>query len=289
VNASDHWIERNTPIENGTRFFDKLKPVFNAEWRIENNILKFERKDFFQSTTPWIDLTNLQSYEYDVCYSWAKKTRYSYGVYEYMTDAFNWVGAEAKSRWSDYAVDWNQPYNPQQKGEYRPVIEFSPCRFRNDGIDEDILSLYSGISWLSPAFGAYENVMIIGGHTCFIPMLLIWDGIDAGNAKVKIGSNLSNYPDGEPGQFVGPNQFYNYPMWFGEGSPGNLYTNFHFIDDPRSQNYTGIEYNATVEMTCARLQTMSLDGQVMTKEGKGNIDEITLNFADNKITVRGSI
>lgn len=292
VDVSDtttYWIDQNKPILNGTKFFDQLKGLFNADWQVRNNTLYFERRDFFTPSAPWVDTNTLDPDEYTICYSWSKETRYSYGNFAYQKDAANWVGSEANERWSDI-VEWNNPYTPRQKGAFEPLFEFTTCRFRDDGIDRDVISAYANIPFIfSPSFGSliskFNNYILLNSHTCYTAMLLIWDtNTPASDAKV---SPVDYYFPGYPG--VSGNQFYNYPFWFNKDYPGNMYDNFWAINDPRSSNYQGIDYTLTVPITCQRLSSIDLYGQINTPEGIGKIEEINVDYARNEITIKGRI
>lgn len=285
-----YWIEQNKPILNGTLFFDQLKVIFNADYKVKNNILEFERKDLLSKDPAWLDLTIYDPNDISVCWNWKKSDKFSYGSFQYFKDAVNEVGAEALARWGD-VVEWNNPYTPTQSGVLTPEIPFSACRFRDDGIDEDVLSFYKNFPFVGSIIQEYSNVIIMNSHLCYQPMLLIWDqnsGVD--NGKVDPSAAFFNqYYDGD-GVQVNLNQFYNYPFWFQAGYSGNLYSNFFFIEDPRNNNFKGLEFKAEVELTCELLQLVDIDGKIKTSEGVSkNIEEITLNFASGILTVTGVV
>ena len=285
--TTTYWIEENRPILNGTRFFDQIKLPFNAEWKINGNNLYLERRDYFIPTTPWLDLTTYAKVN-SVCWSWSAKTRYSYGSFYYQKDGINWVGSEAVSRWGDI-VEWNNPYSNLQKDELTPLVPFAACRFRDDGIDRDVLSAYEWLPTVGAMIQKYKRSMIMNSHNCFTPMLLIWDGVDVSNGKVDGGSTyFSGYydPSGSP---VAGNQFYNYPMWFDESVPGNLYTNFWYIENPKLSGFLGKDFTAEVIFDCDLLDVIDLDGLIQTSLGPGKINEITLNFATNLMQISGTI
>lgn len=297
VDATDgttYWIDKNEPYLNGFMFLEKLKGLFNADWYISNNTVVFERKDKNPYTNIWLDLTALGTNDYTCCFNWAKKQRYSYGDFHYSQDSINTVGNEAIKRWGDI-VEWNSPYSSRQKGELKPVVEFAACRFRNDGIDEDVISFYqNSAAYIGTGIGSYNTSIILNQHLCFLPMILIWDGQSKADARVSPYTLLPSHPT------AAANQTYNCSMWFWEhgnvsiygdwtNSDNNLYTNFWYIENPRISGYIGIDYEAEVELTCDRLLAMSLDGKVKTSEGTGNTQEVTINFAAKSITIKGTI
>jgi len=294
--TTTYWIDQNKPIRNGFQFFDEIAGIVNGKWEIVGGVLILERRDFFVPKTPFIDLTDIVKYPSDkikVCWQWSRKPRYSYGSFEYQKDAVNWVGSEAVRRWGDI-VEWNIPYSSLQKGELRPLIPFSACRFRDDGIDRDVLSFYKGFPVLGPIIKQYDNAILMNSHTSYNPMILIWDGVSPiDNAKViSTATYFAGFPsegDDKFQQYVGVNEFYNYPMWFKEGYPGNLYTDFWYIENPKISGYQGFEFEAEVEFDCALLDALDLDGQVLTSEGLGKVTQISINFKENKLIITGTV
>jgi hypothetical protein len=291
-----YWLPRNQPLMSGDIFFNKLKTLFNANWKIRNGILLFERHDFFQPTAPWLDLTILDPTDYKICWNWSSKKRYSYGQFYYQKDAINWVGSEANDRWGDI-VEWNNPYTTAQKGDLTPAFEFTTCRFRDDGIDRDVLSFYKNAPFIGPIIRKYDNAILLNAHTCYTPMILIWDANNSpvDNAKVDCTSyyfnGVPNDANHNPhvGSTVAVNQFYNYPMWFKEGYNGNMYTNFWFIENPKLTNYQGFDYVATITMDCVNLQLADIYGMIKTDKGNTGIREIVFNYETQQIIISGSI
>lgn len=288
-----YWIDQNKPILNGIMFFDKLKAIHNAKWVINGGVLQFERRDAFAPGLPWLDLTTYASEKVNVCYSWSKKTRYSYANFQYQKDGINWVGGEALARWGDI-VEWNNPYTPNQKGAFEPLLEFAACRFRDDGIDRDVLSAYKNAPFIGPIIKQYNNTMLFNSHQCFTPMLLIWDP-NTGVENGKVDPTAAYFPntpsegDDKYQQYVGGNQFYNYPYWFNANLPGNLYDNFWSIDNPKLSTFQGFDFTAEVQFDCAILAAIDLNGTVKLSKGLGEVKEITLNFATNKIIISGTV
>lgn len=295
IDTTTYWLPRNQPLLNGVLFFNKLKGLFNAEWNIKNNILTFERHDVFAPTTPWLDLTILDPEDYQICWNWSNKKRYSYGQFYYQKDAVNWVGGEANDRWGDI-VEWNNPYSALQKGDLTPAFDFTTCRFRDDGIDRDVLSFYKNAPFIGPTIQQYDGAILLNSHTCYTPMILIWDPTSGvANAKVSGSAayfiGIPNDANHNPnvGFTVGVNQFYNYPMWFKEGYLGNMYTNFWGIENPKLTNYQGFDYIATVELKCANLQNKNLDGMIKTSKGNAKVREIVVNYETNQMIISGTL
>lgn len=278
------WRDDNKPLLNGTLYFDQLAETFNADWKIVNNALIFERRDFFINQTPWLDLT---TYDPDkiisICYSWANKERFSYGNFQYSKDAIDWVGNEALDRWNDI-VEWNSPYSATQKGERLVMSNFGPSRFRNDGVEVDILTKYENAPFFGSIIQQFQNVMIMNNGTAFQPKLMIWDPATGfSNSKV----DPTGYPAGFAG--VAINQHYNYPLWFNEGYPGNMYDNFWAIENPRNPGFPKNDFKAEIAFDCVSLQAIDVDGTVQTTLGKGTVNEVDVDYNTNTMTITGTI
>lgn len=280
------WIDGNKPILNGVMFFDKLKAVTNSKWIIKNNVLYFERRDKFNPGGVWLDLTSIPVERIKrICWKFSSKTHYSYANFEYMKDPISELGNESAERWNDI-IEWNSPYSPLQKGEFKPLIEFTTCRFRDDGIDRDVLSAYKYAPFIGPIIQRYGNVMLLQSHVVFNPMLLIWDpNTGVYNGKV---DPTAVFFGGYPG--VSANQFYNYPFWFNENYPDNLYHNFYDIDNPKIQNFKGLDFVAEIYPTCAELTAVDIDGSINTSEGLcEDIKDININFKENLLIISGTV
>ena len=284
TDTTTYWIDKNAPILNGIMFFDKIKALFNLDYQIVNNNFVFERRDFFVPKEPWLDLTNNQKV-ISVCWEWSVKSRYSYADFRYQKDAVNWVGSESNDRWSDM-VEWNNPYNNLQKGAFTPLIEFATARFRDDGIDRDVLTFYEDLPTIGPIFRKYKNAMIMNAHCSYSPMILIWDGVERENASVNkfLSANSLNIPG------VGLNQYYNYAMWIKEGYPNNLYDRFWKIEDPRISGFQGKDFTAVVSYDCETLSKVDLDGQIITTLGLSNkIESIVIDDLNKTLTIKGVV
>lgn len=288
ADTTTFWVDENAPILSGLQFFDQLAIVFNAKFEISNNQLIFERKDFFVPKTPWLDLTTHPGV-IKVCWNWSHKNRYSYANLRYQKDAINTVGNEAVPRWGEI-VEWNPQtsYSPLQKGAYEPLIPFAACRFRDDGIDRDILTFYEDQPTINTLILRYKDAIIMNQHTSYLPMLVIWD--PASGVSNAFANKFTNIYFPSLVGVVSANQYYNYPMWFKEGVAGNLLDRFHEIENPRTSGYQGFEFEAEVEFDCDLLTAQDIEGVVKTSRGdsKGNLI-ITENHANNTLIIKGTV
>jgi hypothetical protein len=300
-------IEANKPIETLQTLFDNiLKPTFNGDYQIVGNTLIFERRDFFQSTTTWIDaeqlLNNGQIIDNQICYSWIDKERWAFGRFEYSMDALDIIGNEAKLRYNDI-VEWNIPFNITQSGQYQNILPISMARFRGDDVDSegtiyDILSFWQGgllNIFFSGLFSAGGDEMLLNNHCGFNYKLLIWDGVDMYNGKIKhyYDDAFTGGPvivDGNP---VDIDDRYNYPYWFKEDNTNNLYSLFHYIDDPRLPGTTQFDFSFTFPFTCGDLTNFDFNKVVrLPKNGTivfGRVKEVKINFINRTMAVSGIV
>lgn len=279
-----NYINRNKPIHNLKSFLDEIKQVFNADWDIYQGTLRFERRDFFQNKTPWLDLTTYDPSKIkSVCYTWTKNPRPSYATFFYSKDAMDWVGSEAIDRWGA-TVEWNSPYSSLQKGEKKVMFPFGAARFRGDRIDRDVLDDYG---WMPYGIGSaiINNafVMIMNNGTAFLPKLLCLND-DGGSIPLH---GIVRFGDSVSGEHA--NSCFNYPLWVRPGQTGNLYDRFWQIEDPRNVGFAGFDFIATIEFDCETLKNVDIDGTVLLSTGLGYDLSIDINFETNTMVIKGTV
>ena len=292
-------ISKNLPNETlHTLLTNYLQPMFNAEYRIVNGVLYFERKDYFLTTANWIDyqqlLSNNKVHGNKVCWSWIDEERYALGEYKYTMDASDYCANEAIDRWGDI-VEWNLPNpDPGQKGIKQIILQSACARFRKDGIDTSVYDFMENLlggtlnSFVyQGAFSKYPIAMLIPTHTFFTYKFLIANGY-SGYIQNSYGNAITG---GNPDN-TSVSQRFNYPYWFDENYQNNLYTNFHYIDNPRIPGTTNFNFDFTFDFDCDSFNTFSFDKTVgglnvngQIKDGK--INEIVVNFTNRTIKVTG--
>ncbi len=298
LSDSTLWIDLNNPIYALDQFLDLLKPVFNAKWELKDGVLYFERKDFFNSGVAFVSYETLKNSGFtigELCLEWRTETRPAYVSFKYAPDAVDVAGNEAAQRFNDI-VEWNQPYSQLQSGSLEVQLGVGTPRFRDDGIDEDILGMYSN-TLMGPTINQNNGVLILEKHLCFNPKLLIWDG-DTMNGRVK------KYP--VPGDIGwNSNQNYNYPYMFNEyGIEPNtaypsdlpssaLYQRFYSIDNPKLKIDLGKSFTFTFKYNCEMLSAALTNGNyVQLPLGEnivGEVLSITVNLDTKEITVQGNV
>jgi hypothetical protein len=301
---NDTLIGDNVPNETlDTLMTNYLEPLFNAEYRIVGSILYFERKDFFQNTTPWIDFEQLLAsnkiHDNKVCWSWIDKPRPAFGDFKYSMDQIEYVGNEAISRWNDI-VEWNPaPINKSQSGSKLVNPQLGCSRYRKDGLepgsvfDDPKIAPYNfllNLSGSSP-FTNYKDVMTVAQHTFALYKIVLYDARYNRDGRVQRDQFSNAFCGGSPDN-TAANVRYNYPYWFNEKYKNNLYTLFHYIDNPRLPGTSNFNFDFTFDFDCGAFDTFSFDKTVggLNLNGSivnGKINEIVVNFTNRTIKVTG--
>lgn len=299
-------ITENLPVATlSTLLEDYIVTTFNADWRIVGSTLFIERKDFFASTTTWVDTEQIHNQgdlvDDQICYSWIDKERFAFGRFEYQPDAQEYIGNEAKERYNDI-IDFNVPYNPAQSGELIRSLPLSPARHRDDGIDLDVYSFFESAlggvinAIFFGAFGTYKKSLLTNHHTAFNFKFLIWDP-SSGTTNSTVKNYYPNSVTGGPvivnGNVVPDDERFNYPFWFHEQNPGNLYTNFHYIDDPRIPGSQQFNFEFEFKFNCTQFNDFSFDKVVKLIKNGGIVNgiprELTVDFRKRTIKVKGIV
>lgn len=295
-------ITENLPVETlETLMNNVLKPTFNANfWVIGNNLI-FERKDYFTNVATWIDSEQIYNegriIDNKICFSWQDRERWAFGRFEYQPDAQDYIGNEAKPRFDDI-VDFNNPYSPAQSGQLEVQIPLSPARFRDDQIETDIYSyfatMFGGIVdfFFGGVFSQTQDFLLLNQDTAFNYKLLIWDST-SGIAFAKIKRFYPDLFTGGDVNGINPLYRFNYPFWFKENRLNNLYSLFHYIDDPRNPLTQQFDFNFQFEFNCDEYLSFNFSKSVrMIKGGNvafGLVKELKVDFAKRIISVSGIV
>ena len=295
-----NWIDLNNPIYTLATFLDALKPVFNARWELIDGVLHFERKDFFDTGEIFVSFESLKESQLvigELCLEWRNDTRPAFSSFKYAPDPVDVAGNESILRFNDI-VEWNSPYSSLQSGSKEVQLAFGTPRFRDDGVDEDILGFYD---WAPGGLGAtiqaYEGVLILEKHLCFNPKLLIWDGNTPGRTRKYNVPGFTEWP---------ANENYNFPFMFNEvnAAPNTayptdhpnagLYPRFYSIDNPKLTRDYGKSFEFTFLYNCESLSTVKNARYVHLPIGTdspavGRIRQITVNLDDKTITIQGEV
>lgn len=310
-------ISENTPIETlDTLMTRHLNPMFNAKYWIVGNTLVFERKDFFTGSSTWIDAEQMlmdgRIIENQICFSWIDRERYSFADYKYSPDGSDLIGNEAAERYEDI-VEWNPaPTSPSQSGSLDLLLTSSPARFRDDGAGPDPLGEYqTGLvnTLFGNAIANSRDLLMMNQHTAFNYKFMIWNpGSGLDNATIQrvypttftggpvIGTYYQTITGGDTWFEDAPlndQKLFNYPMFFNANNTNNLYTLFHYIDNPRLAGTKLFNFNFTFSFDCGEFDAIDFSKSIRLRVGNnikfGEIKELQIDFVKRTIGVSGIV
>lgn len=307
-NQSTLWLDENKPIQTLETFLKQLEPVFNADYKLINGSLHFERKDFFWTGDPFVSYESLRDANRisgKLCLSWRDEQRPAFAKFNYILDAMDGAGNDALGRYNNI-IEWNQPYSELQAGYKDVLIQFGACRFRTDGVDFDELSSLSNIPFgqIAQVVNNNATALLLNQGVAFQPKLIIWDGQDIMDARAK----SFNWPGYEIYLLqnglsigVGPFNNQNSPYHFTEFNvspntiyPTNaantgLYGRFYTIDNPKLIIDLGLSFTFTMYYNCESLQAAPSAKYVSLPMGIGRIRSISVNLAEKSLTITGDV
>ncbi len=286
-------IKENVPLITLDMMLDKLKPLFAADYIVKDNLLIFERRDKLKQQNIAFDFVGVDKNKLVslVCYEWNGKKKVAYLNAAYAKDGIDIVGNEAGNIYNDI-VDFNVPYNQAFVGSIDINFEFAPARFRNDGIEEDVLNTYKSIPFFGNAIQQHERALLLEHNTITVPKLIIWDGVDRSNAVAKVYPTPNGYAVSNPQSEVNiPYQLYNYPFYVdAEFNPAqkNLYE-FLQIEDPRSTTEKNITFELRFKYDCEDMSKLNLLDGVNLDQGIGAMEEYIIDFYKHEILIKGTL
>ncbi len=203
-NNTDYYIEDNSPLLTLDMFLDELKQVYNAEWRLKNGKLYFQRKDYFLQSAPLYDFTANGADRFKLleglCFEWneLKYPAYTKGIYT--SDAADTCGNEAEAQMNAYIQHGNVDENPNFESVREINVPYGATRFRLDGVSEDYLfdamQVVVNGSFFTPFLGGFmfdvvgkeiqeygDYALLLKDETCTLPKILVWDGQSYDNAR----------------------------------------------------------------------------------------------------------
>ena len=310
-------MSENTPVETlDTLMTNHLNPLFNAKYWIVGNTLIFERKDFFTGVSTWIDAEQLLNdgriVDNQICFSWIDRERPAFAEYKYSPDGSDLIGNEAAERYEDI-VEWNPPpISEAQSGSLDLLLLSSMARFRDDAAGPDQLGLYNtGVfnALFGNAIANSRDLLMMNQHTAFNYKFMIWDqssGLD--NARIQrvypnaftggpVRGDLYLSSTGGDVMFsdvpLDDQKLFNYPMFFNENNANNLYTLFHYIDNPRLIGAKPFNFNFTFTFDCGEFDAIDFSKSIRLRVGNnikfGEIKEIQIDFVKRTIGVSGIV
>jgi len=230
-NTTDYWLPENAPLLTLDKFLDQLKGVYNAHWRIVDNKLYFQRKDYWIEDIPVFDFTK-NAPDRDLllkglCFEWNEQKFPAYIEGLYTEDAADVCGNAALGYYNDIIGTGDVSANPNFDGGLLKTTPFGAAKFRLDGADNDYIldaaqqvnnaSLVNGALWVPSVMNTIFNkffsvygdyALLLKQETTTLPKIIIWNGGQMLNAKAyNPHTAVENLPNG--GIVPQPNPPYN--------------------------------------------------------------------------------
>lgn len=308
VDAEHHVLNLNF-----RQFANAIAPVFNCDYRIKDGIFTFERRDYFpfiqQST--WLDVT-----DWNTCYSWSDRVKKSYLRLEFPFEGRPSTYSQMYLRQGTLIADFYDLASLYSE-RYRSIIEWNdPPSVIQEGEESRVFDTFEGSSFRQSNTDNFNQLLNVEEFYTDSPKIVCLRQDTPQTARSAVYTPLGrvfwNPTTNEPDYGDTTAQTIarvNWPMHTYDSMKGapdsnlkgykNLYTNFHFIDDPRQrpnfQGYQskyqpkGYEFEVTRPFDCADLQSFDIDGGVMTSEGFGVMEEVEFNLDAMTVTIKGEI
>lgn len=314
ADTESRLIVDNVPIETLDTLMQRyLKPLFNARYWIKDGVLIFERRDYFQNLDTWIDadtmLNNGRILDDRICLSWIDDEKYAYGVYKYQEDGSDLLAYEAAHRYNT-TVEWNNPPSDAQSGVMENFFGSGIARFRDDGAGWEATGFNGIINALFlNALANSRDLLLMSQHTAFNYKFLIWDGVENDERALIKRDYNSSFTGGDViGDYyyrIGYDEvvaedvplpwtkLFNYPMYFNENNTNNLYTLFHYINNPRTPGNKLYEFRFSFEYDCDEFESIDFQKNIRLKIGSsikfGEIKELKVDFVRRIVEVSGIV
>lgn len=202
MNDTEMYIPDNSPLMNLPDFLDRLKQVYNAEWRISGSTLYFYRKDWFiQGPTVFdFDGADRDKMLDGLCFEWSELKQGAAVRGLYSIDPADGCGNEALRQMNGMVGFARTENNPNYEGMIDKTTRFfGGTKFRLDGASTDyiydaaqvlvnaqllgssFIQQFRKLSEWLDKYAAY--VLLLKDETHSLDKLLIWDGKEYLNAK----------------------------------------------------------------------------------------------------------
>lgn len=229
-------IDQNSPLWYGADLFDNLAKAHNAEWVIEGGVLKFERRDFFQ-TNALITKLDYRS----VCASTKPEPPHSSWRIDFADDNMDTTANESLRPWYKDIVDWNPlNANPAARGTLKVNPQFGGHRQRNDGLDRDVISF-----WSAPLqFTFNVLVPLLTSPVAGILSIILGNGVNLQqyDEDLILEKGYAQYPKlltiNDQAKVINNNEPYHAEQ---------LYDRFWVIDRPTTGNYPRFDIEIETE------------------------------------------
>jgi hypothetical protein len=271
------------------RFLNNLADVFNANWRVKNGVLEFERKDFFYlNANQWLDLS-----EFKACYSIK-----DFGDWGYLDISYGGNKLEVDSSWFDNTMA--EFFIGAGLNQIGSVI-FNKHLLYQDAI----------IDWFDSLSFTQRNGLIKKFEFGYHPILryTVPDKLGLKDGMTNLPLLIikrQNSAINRAFPWAGTGVIAHQPMAVskfdlnGGIMKETLYDNFHFIDDPlqrpNSKGYfsKGAQFfyefeKNNIPFSCENFANFDINKTIMTKKGSAIMDEVEFNWSKKTMNIKGRV
>lgn len=300
------WSEPNKPLKTVATLLDEMATVINGSWWIEGNQVYLEPNHVRRQMAASAKIDKDSKDVIKICYEFDVDNTPASIEIEPRLDGIDWVGNEAKRSYQEL-VSYLTPQSKARKGVRKIQLPYAPSRFRDDGIERDVLSF-----WANKTSGQIASTMvnlpIVGAY--FDSFLGAF--VDA--AKIYEGAMImpQDYHSEDKWLVINPNSSlenakvvrepkgngkynYNMPLWV--TAPNSSYPNkqnthkdvyqFFEPDDPANGGLFGLSFDVEMVYSCTNRNKFQVGTRVELPIGTGYIREVSFN--SRTINLRGLI
>lgn len=280
------FIRENFPIETPLQLMDRLRPVFNADFRILGTALKFETLDYWEDNAfilaDFQELIDNDQMIGETKVQVDATENAAYGRFEYSNETIDTGCNRMHYEFSDL-IEWNPSgLNECLRGEFSNVVEFSPVHVIGDRAywrlrSDENLSVMSRIANQNSNAKLYMTT-----GTCSFPKLLVMPS--NWQAQAGFGNTPEMKYDSEG------NRRTCWQLSFVENEEEGLYQRFHKRRDPAKKSAIELgDITYQPESFCETVQLVQKYGvevAISTPWGKGIPTGVELDFGNQTVTLK---
>jgi hypothetical protein len=269
------WHNRNIFNLTVTQFLEILAPVFHAQYRIINGVLRIETDKWFADNA-----FKVADYEYDdvacYCYALDPDQFKAFGRYQFENDSMDSAGNQAAEDYNDI-VEWNDPVQKALKGEHTTTVKFAPARHVSDRHRDTFINHFRYTNTNGPR----RHELVVSQGQLEVLKLIIIDPVTI----------IRNYfVQAKPTLVHSDLYDYNRDLKFDQMATfDELYKRFHYLDDPRERIIGEIEKIEAKLNICNLVNHIKNNGMnvyVRTQYGKAIPEEVEIDTGTGIVTFK---
>jgi hypothetical protein len=304
LNSPTRYIVENRPRQTITEFLNMVASDFNANWWIENGVLRMERKDYYLNSPLLLDTVSESkrgNILNGVCFKYNQGRLYSSQRIEATEDGTDKLGntkLKAYGGFFDYRQIYNYPQGYEAWTEIKELkFSYSPIAFRPFDGNLNGYPLIGLLQTQFPIIAQFGNAAVFNDDEFLVHKYYECDPNSPDNNKRPRYGQLSQF-DTINNQWVTLQNGVANPVFniieqnnFNLNTP-NIYKDFHAIDDPILNPFRFWDYEVEAKLDCVMVRNMSVNRTVLIQTPyntvvRGKINSIIANFGDRTIRITG--